>query len=166
MHQERAHGHAETFSKKSGTLMSTQFIEIGYVKTAKIQVVLYRDLISEQNELAIRFENEYYDGYSEYPDTKIGMLDKDEVEGLIKSINIIRNHVFSSYPEHYTEVNFISRTGFKAGCFSGKDGWSFYLKLDQYDDRSFVWLKKEDSATILELLTKSRDKVELLSNNI
>src|SRR5690606_41867866 len=59
MHQERAHGHAETFSKKSGTLMSTQFIEIGYVKTAKIQVVLYRDLISEQNELAIRFENEY-----------------------------------------------------------------------------------------------------------
>lgn len=162
MEQERNHSNAETFSRKSGTLISTQFIDIGTVKTAKIQIVLYKDLIDGQQEMAIRFEYEHYDNYSEVTDTKIGVLDKDELEGLIKSINMMRTSVFTSYPEYYTEVNFVSRTGFKAGCFYGDRGWSFFLKLNQYDDRSYVWLQKEDSATMLDILTRSKERLALV----
>ncbi len=41
MQQERQHGNAESFSRKSGTLMSKQFLPIGEVKSVKIQVVQY-----------------------------------------------------------------------------------------------------------------------------
>lgn len=51
MQQERQRGNAESFSRKSGTLMSKQFIPIGEVKSLKIQVVArYR-----QNNLSFIF---------------------------------------------------------------------------------------------------------------
>jgi len=159
MEQEKHQSNAETFSKRSGTLISTQFVEIGQVKQASISIVLYKDLMSGQEEKAIRFEYEYHDGYSDYPDTKVGVLDRDELEGLIKSINIMRNNVFTTSPSHYTEVNFTSRSGFRAGCFSGHDGWSFYIKLSEYDSNSTVWLKKEDTATILDVLTRTKERL-------
>ena len=157
MQQERQRGNAESFSRKSGTLMSKQFLPIGEVKSVKIQVVQYKDLINENKEQAIRFEYEYYDSYLDQTETKLGSLDKDELEGLIKSINIMRTVVFNSFTEHYTELGFFSRTGFKAGCYSMPGDWKFYLQLDQYDDRSYIWLTKEDSATILNILDQSNE---------
>lgn len=166
MQQERQRGNAESFSRKSGTLMSKQFLPIGEVKSLKIQVVQYKDLINENKEQAIRFEYEYYDSYLDQMETKLGSLDKDELEGLIKSINIMRTVVFNSFPEHYTEVGFVSRTGFKAGCYSMPGDWKFYLQLDQYDDRSYIWLTKEDSATILNILDQSNERLLMLGNNV
>ncbi|WP_286841101.1 MULTISPECIES: hypothetical protein [Sphingobacterium] len=166
MQQERQHGNAESFSRKSGTLMSKQFLPIGEVKSVKIQVVQYKDLINENKEQAIRFEYEYYDSYLDQTETKLGSLDKDELEGLIKSINIMRTVVFNSFPEHYTEVGFVSRNGFKAGCYSMPGDWKFYLQLDQYDDRSYIWLTKEDSATILNILDQSNERLLMLGNNV
>lgn len=166
MQQERQRGNADSFSRKSGTLMSKQFIPIGEVKSLKIQVVLYKDLINENREQAIRFEYDYYDSYLDQTENKLGSLDKDELEGLIKSINMMRTVVFSSFPEYYTEVSFVSRTGFKAGCYSMPRDWKFYLQLDQFDDRSYVWLNKEDSATILNLLDQSNERLLMLGNNV
>lgn len=165
MQQERQRGNAESFSRKSGTLMSKQFLPIGEIKSLKIQVVHYKDLINENREQAIRFEYEYYDSYLNQTETKLGSLDKDELEGLIKSIHMMRTVVFNSFPEYYTEVSFVSRTGFKAGCYSMPGDWKFYLQLDQYDDRSYVWLNKEDSATILNILNQSNERLLMLGNN-
>ena len=145
---------AEKFSAKAGTLIQKEFVDLGKVANAKIQVVYYTDLISSESVSSVRFEYEAAGSYT--TDTKIASLDSDEIEGLIKSIQFMQDKVFVTTPTNYTEVTFISRGGFKAGCYWDSGKWSPYLKLEQYDSNSFVSIKKEDFTTILGLLEQAK----------
>lgn len=155
--KEQEQSNAEKFSAKSGTLMQKEFVDIGDIKGAKIEVVYYTDLISNQKQSAVKFEHEYSNSYTS--DTKIAVLDGDEVDALIKSIQIIQEKVFTSTPTNYSEVSFKSRGGFEAGCFWSKGSWSTYLKLEKYDKDSYVFLEKDDFSTLLTLLQKSKEKL-------
>jgi hypothetical protein len=85
-------------------------------------------------------------------DTKRASLDSDEIDGLIKSIKMMQENVFNTSPTTYTEVTYKSRAGFEAGCFWKKGEWSTYLKLEKYDGKSYVFLKKDDFPNLLALL--------------
>ncbi len=145
---------AEKFSAKAGTLIKKEFLDVGTIKKAKIQVIHYTDMISNEKVSSVRFEYEVASSYSS--DTKIAELDSDEIEGLIKSIKMMQEKVFSSTPTNYTEVTYRSRGGFEAGCFWSKGDWSTYLKLEKYDGKSYVFLKKSDFPELLTLLEKAK----------
>lgn len=156
---EEKRSNAETFSRRSGTLISTEFIDVAFIaNTFKVLLMKYQDLISEQSESALRFEYEYFDGYSDFPDTKIGVIDKDELDGLIKSINLMLTQVSLVRPENYTEVKFTSRSGFEAGCYYS-DYWKFYIKLSQHDSNSNVFLSMADANTLLNVLSGTKEKL-------
>ncbi len=87
------------------------------------------------------------------------MLDADEIDGLIKSIKIIQNKILPTNPINYTEVAFKSRSGFMAGCFSKTNTWNTFVKIDEFDSNSYVFMEKEDLATLLELLTQAKAKL-------
>lgn len=149
---------AEKFSERSGTLIQKVFEDIGLVKKCEIQLATFTDLISGQSSKAVRFEYEHKSQYSN--DTKLALLDADEIEGLIKSIKIIQEKVFPSTTNgNYSEVTFKSRSGFEAGCFVGKNGWSPYMKLEKYDSNSYVFLDKEDFGILLGLLEQVKAKL-------
>lgn len=150
---------AETFSRRSGTLISIEFTPIGEVKSVRLALVRYKDLMLDQEEKALRFEYDHYNEYADFPDTKIGVIDRDELEGLIKSLMIIKNSVYLTSPANYTEVNFTSRSGFKAGCYYDRGDWKFYLQLSEYDSDSSVFMKKEDLSNLLNLLTDTQEKL-------
>jgi len=146
---------AVKFSSKSGTLIKKEFINVGTLKDVKIQVIHYTDLISNTSVDALRFEHEVVGSYSS--DTKVALLDTDEIDGLIKSIKMMQEKVFTSTPKYYTEVTYKSRGGFEAGCFwSSKGKWSTYLKLEKFDDKSYVFLKQSDFPELLKLLNKAK----------
>lgn len=149
---------AEMFSAKSGTLISREFIDVGKVKTTLIKVVHYTDLIAKETLSAVRFEHVSLTKYS--VDTKIGALDADEIDGLLKSLLIIKDEIITNVPENYTEVTFKSRGGFEAGCFYGKEGWALYLKLDKYDSKSNVFLSIEDLPVLLEQIEKAKSLIK------
>ena len=113
--------------------------------------MLLTDLISNSKSSGLRFE-------TQSSDTKIAVLDADEVDALIKAIKILTNKVLNSSRTNYTEVNFISRCGFEAGCYFDKDkvSWTAYLKLVKYESNSYVWLDKVDFTLLLSLLTSAR----------
>jgi hypothetical protein len=149
---------ADKFSAKAGTLIQKEFVEIGMVGKAKIKVIYYTDLISNETVSAVRFEYEVASTYGS--DTKIASLDGDEIDGLIKSIKLIQEKVFASTPTNYTEVTYKSRGGFEAGCYWSKNDWVTYLKLEKFDGKSYVFLKKEDFATMLSLLEKAKSMLK------
>ena len=152
--KEKILSKAEQFSTKAGTLIQKKFVEVGSIKSAKVRVIHYTDLISSQTISSVRIE---YDVASKYStDTKIASLDSDEIEGLIKSIKIMQSKVFTSSPTTYTEVTFKSRGGFEAGCYWSKDIWKTYLKLEKFDGKSYVFLNVEDFPELLSLLEKSK----------
>lgn len=160
---EENQSRADVFSKRSGSLISIEFIDIGSIDNRlRISLAKFKDLMLNQEERALRFEYDYYNGYDDYPDTKICTLDNDELEGLIKSLNIIINEVYLTNPENYVEVNFKSRSGMKAGCYYSKGDWQFFVKISEYDGNSFVFLDKRYASSLLSLLINNR---QLLLNN-
>ena len=154
--KETGISNAEKFSDRSGSLIEKEYIDIGSLKKFNIQVAKYTDLISGQKSSAVRFEAFYTNTYSKSTDSKIALLDADEIDGLIKSIKIIQDKILPTNPTNYTEVAFKSRSGFMAGCFSKENTWDTFIKIDTYDSNSYVFMEKEDLATLLELLTQAK----------
>ena len=155
--KEKEQSNAEAFSAKAGTLMQKEFIEIGTVKKAKVQVLYYTDLISNIKKSALKFEYDVVSSYS--TDTKVAILDVDEIDGLMKSIKLMQDKVMLTVPVNYTEVYYRSRGGFEGGCFTSKGAWSCYLKLEKYDSKSYVWLESADLTTLYGLLEQAKAKM-------
>jgi hypothetical protein len=148
---EAQKSNAEKFSERAGFLIKKEYTDLGEVKKCKIQLITFTDMVSGQTSSGIQFSYDYKASYG--TDTKLAMLDDDEIEGLMKSIKIIKDKVLTTTPSAYTEVSFKSRTGFAAGCFVNKDkNWDAYLKLEKYDSNSYVFLDKEDLDQIVSLL--------------
>ena len=145
---------AEKFSSKAGTLIKKEFVEVGTINKAEIKVIHYTDMISNESVSSVRFEYDVASSYS--TDTKIASLDADEIDGLIKSIKMIQENVFQSAPDIYTEVTYKSRGGFEAGCYWSKGDWQTYLKLEKYDGKSYVFLKKTDFPELLAQLAQAK----------
>ena len=157
--KEKDQSNAERFSAKPGTLLQKEFVGIGSVKDVKLEVMLLTDLISGSKSSGLRFEFEHAGQYS--TGTKVAVLDPDEVEGLMKSISIFQNKIFNTKRTNYTEVNFFSRGGFEAGCYNdlNSNTWKTFLKLEKFDNDSYVWLDIEDFSTLLNLLTQAKAKL-------
>lgn len=155
--KEQNISNAEKFSDRAGSLIQKEFIDIGSLKKCDIQIARFTDLIGGQTSSAVRFEYEYKSSYSS--DTKVALLDEDEIDGLIKSIKIIQGKVLPTTPTNYTEVSFKSRSGFMAGCFSEKKSWTSYMKLDKYDSNSYVFMDKDDLSKLLELMEQAKLKL-------
>jgi len=155
--KENEQSNAEKFSARSGTLMQKEFSEIGSLKKCKIQVLYYTDLITNSKQSALKFEFDVATSYS--TDTKVAVLDTDEIDGLMKSIKILQDKVIVNVPPNYTEVYYRSRSGFEAGCFVSKGSWSCYIKLEKYDGKSYVWLDKEDLPTLFTFLEQAKAKM-------
>ena len=152
--KEKELSNAEKFSLKAGTLIQKEFIDVGTINKLKVQVIHYTDLVSNETVSSVRFEYEVASSYS--TDPKIASLDADEIDGLIKSIRMMQEKVFAMTPTNYTEVTYRSRGGFEAGCYWSKGDWATYLKLEKYDGKSYVFLKKDDFLALLALLEKAK----------
>ena len=155
--KEKEQSNAEAFSAKAGTLMQKEFVEIGTIKMTKVQVLYYTDLISNTKTNALKFEHDVVSSYS--TDTKVAILDVDEIDGLMKSIKLMQDKVMVTVPTTYTEVYYRSRGGFEAGCFTSKGAWSCYLKLEKFDSKSYVWLESADLTTLYALLEQAKAKM-------
>jgi hypothetical protein len=112
-----------------------------------------KDLISGETFSGVRLE--VPTAYSD----KTTLLDSDELTGLLNSLNLIKDKVLTTTPDLYTEVVYRSRGGFQAGCFNSKKEWSLFLKIDQYDDKSYIWCKSDDLDKVISILSEAKAKL-------
>ena len=155
--KEKDQSNVEVFSAKSGTLMQKEFVALSKIKNCKIEVVHFTDLITASKQSGLKFSIDVVTSYS--ADTKSAMLDADEIDGLMKSIKLIQETILITNPANYTEVNYRSRSGFEAGCFTSKGAWSCFLKLEKYDSKSYVWINTEDLANLYNILEQAKTKM-------
>jgi len=153
----REQSNIEKFSAKSGTLIEKQFVDIGTIKGVKVQLLIITDMIASTKVSGVRME---YVASSRYTtDAKITFLDSDEVDGLIKSINILKSKVLNSTRDNYTEIVFRSRSGFEAGGYFSEAKWTTFVKLERFDRDSYVFMKPEDFDSLLALLQQARPRI-------
>lgn len=148
---------AELFSSQAGTLIEKEFIDLGKIGKTEIQILKITDMISGKSVSSFRITQEVKGSYSS--DTKIAHLDSDEINGLIKSMNIIKESVFGVTANNYIEITFRSRSGFEAGCFWSKNEWVSYMQLEKYDRKSMILLQRGDFDKFLELLELAKNKI-------
>jgi hypothetical protein len=137
--------------------MERKFIDIGKLRDIKIQVMVITDLMANAKISGVRFEVEKAGRYTS--DTKIAFLDRDEVDGLIKSIGILKSSVFNSTRDSYTEVEFRSRSGFEAGAYFSEGKWKTFVRLERFDRDSYVFLSPEDFDTLAALLAQAKEQL-------
>ena len=153
----REQSNIEKFSAKSGTLIEKQFVDIGNIREVKVQLLTITDMIVGSKASGVRME---YVASSRYTsDTKVTFLDSDEVDGLIKSINILKSRVLNSTRDNYTEIVFRSRSGFEEGGYFSEGKWTTFVKLERFDKDSYVFMKPDDFDTLLALLQQAKPRL-------
>lgn len=152
--KEKELSKAEQFATKVGTLIKKKFIDVGTIKKVEIKVIHCTDMISAESISSVRFEYELTSSHTF--DIRIATIDADEIDGLIRAIKIMQEKVFTTTPINHTEVTYKSRDGFEVGCYWRLESWIAYLKLKKDDEKSYVFLKKDDYTKLLTLLEKAK----------
>jgi hypothetical protein len=147
---------ADRFNSASGKLIERNYIKIASLKGIEIEVVHYFDLMSEDSLSAVIFQYQFSTDY--VTQTKSAVLDADEIDALMKSLRIIIDDVFTTRASVYTEVSYRSRSGFEAGCYWDND-WKTYIQLKKYDNKSSIFLKKDDFTTLLDYLNLAKARL-------
>ncbi len=148
----------EKFTSASGRLIKREFIDIGRSNGCEFKVMHMTDLITNEKISALRIEKKVAGTYT--TDTKIAVLDADEIDALLKSFRAIKT-ALGTTPAVYTEISFTSRGGFEAGSFysTEKSKWSIYMKLEEYDSNSYVFMKTEDLDELIALAEKAKEEL-------
>ncbi|UOF76947.1 hypothetical protein [Bacteriophage sp.] len=152
--QDKEQSNIEKFSSRSGILFEKTNIPVGSFRGVKVQVMTIRDLINQSKTAGLRFENIVTTRIGS--DTKIASLDDDELDALVKSLEIIKTDVLPSARQNYTEIIYRSRSGFEAGCFYSGGKWSAFVKLERYDKDSYVFIEPPDLDSLLALLKQAK----------
>lgn len=146
----------EAFTLKTGSLIKKEFITIGTAGKVEVTVLKIEDLVANSKISGLKLESSFYKSYG--TSTKSCFLDSDEIDGLVKSGNLLLS-TLSQPVETYTEYVFTSRDGFQAGAYQSKKEWKYFLKLEKYDSDANVWLEKEDFKKLIDLISQAKEKL-------
>jgi hypothetical protein len=133
--------------------------EIGKVGSTTVKTAVITNLLTSDKSKGIRIEKP---STKQYGSDAIAFIDEDEIDGLLKSIQLIKEEIAPVVPSDYTEVSFKSRSGFEAGCFVSKEKWSYYLKIDKYNSDSYHFLKDGDLDKFESLIKEAKSKLSTL----
>ncbi|HWK58703.1 MAG TPA: hypothetical protein VNQ80_15275 [Parapedobacter sp.] len=147
------------FSAKTGTLIQKQHTDIGKLASVKFESAVITNLITGEVLKGLRLEKT---SSKQYGRDAYAFIDADEIDGLLKSIEIIRDKVIPSTPTAYTEVSFKGRSGFEAGCFfNDKSEWRSYLQVDKYNSDSVVFFSANELNELKALLEKAKANISI-----
>jgi hypothetical protein len=146
----------ETFTLKTGSLIKKEFVLIGNAGKVEVTVLKLSDMVANTSISGIKLESSVYKSYGS--STKSCFLDSDEIDGLIKSGNLLLSSLDQPV-DNYTEYVFTSRDGFQAGAYQSKKEWKYFLKLEKYDSDSNVWMEKQDFQKLIDLIGQAKTKL-------
>lgn len=140
----------ETFSLKTGSLIKKELVTVGTTKRVEVSKLIITDITTNTSISGIKLETYVDKTYG--GSTKSCFLDTDEIEAFLKAAKYLAE-LAPSTSGNYTELQFTSRDGFQAGAyFDKKKSWKYFLKLERYDNESFVLMEKEDFQKLHDLL--------------
>jgi hypothetical protein len=148
------------FLEQSGTLVQKQITEIGFVRGLRVQAVTATDLFAGNKVVGVRFESASLGADAGNRIRRAALIDLDELDGLIRSIDILREHVFNTFPDAYADVFYTARDGFSAGAYFSDRQWRTMVKLDKYDSNTSITMRPEDFNQLLELLQQAKSKLK------
>jgi hypothetical protein len=148
----------ESFGAISGSMFKKEFQDIVKLKNLTIQLYTISDLNKGTSAKGIKLMTSAYNrlsGTTEYST----VIDPDEIDGLIKSIEFV-NTLVGTKPSHYTEYVYTSRDGFKFAVYNNeKAEWIPTMQLERFKSDSYVFFKQEDMPSLIEIFKGCKTKL-------
>jgi len=142
----------EAFSAETGSLFEKSNEDLGKLGSIKIQTSIITNLLTKTKVKGIRIEKPTT---SQYGSDHIGFLDEDEIDAVLKSINILKERTQTS-PSNYVEVIFTSRSGFQFGAYWSKE-WKYFIQVDKYKSDSLYFMGKADIEQFEVFVTQGKE---------
>lgn len=155
--QDEKKGRLEEITEKSGVLLKKEFHLVGKVKNIEVKVVTVTNLTNNDVIKVVKLEGEFYSMGSRST-TKAGVLDKDELDGIVTAMNTIVQQTGEA-GEDYTEIGFTARDkGVTVTGFKSKGGWSYAVELGRFSSETAFF----DAKAFLELALLLKQCKELM----
>lgn len=104
----------EQLSNLPNGLVEKTFTDVGKVKDIKIVIMAVKNLNANTTKNVLRIEGETKSALTS--ETKIALIDYDEIEGLVKAMNSVNSSFSNVTKSGYTEISYETKKGFEVGC--------------------------------------------------
>jgi hypothetical protein len=146
----------EEFSSRSGTLIQREFTRVGeFASPFRVDVVKVTDLMAKNSLFGVRISGNVGTGAVR----DIAFLDADEIDHLIRAIDLLKSSAFSTTPDNFTDLVYRTRGGIAIGALYANKKWNAYLRLDRYDPQTSISIDQNDIETLRSLLLKARESI-------
>ena len=139
---------------KKGTLVVKNFITRSTIntefRTITLQTATITDVETGIKYYALRMEHPYYN--SQYDSgTSIGVLDMDEIDGAITTLEYISDHI--SEMTDYTEITYKATSGLEIGAYKNSSEEYLYIK---FSSRDTEFIKVSDISSVISALRSAK----------
>lgn len=144
---------ADEISKNSGSLFEKVYFELGKLNDVEVEFFTLKDLLSEVSAKYIVLTNTRK-SYSGITSRDRASIDHDELLNLKKVITLLKEKSIEK-PEHDTEFNFKTRSGFEIGTYWATTRWHGYMQLERHDSDSIVRFEMDVFDEFITLIDKA-----------
>ncbi|MDF2851660.1 MAG: hypothetical protein K0S31_2345 [Sphingobacterium multivorum] len=155
--KEKSESKLEIFSSETGSLIERSNSDVGNVGPILIKTSVLTNLITGTKIKGLRIEKP---STKTYGSNAINFLDEDEIDGILKSIEILTTKVQTA-PSNYTEINFQSRSKFEFGAYYDKD-WKYYIQVKKYDSDSIYFIGEKKLQEFGEYVKQAKEQLKAL----
>lgn len=111
---------------KKGSLIIKEFIDYGTVEGMDFQSACIIDVETGEKLYALRIEASYWNSKYDYG-TTVGVLDADEIDGAIATLEYVKNHIHEL--KDYSEVIYTAASGMQVGAYRSDEGNKVFIKI-------------------------------------
>lgn len=129
----------EVFGAETGSLIEKSNEEVGKIGTLRIETSIITNLLTNTKIRGLRIEKP---NTNKYGSDFINFLDEDEIDTVLKSIEILKEKV-KTVPSSYVEIIFKARSGFQFGAYFSKE-WKYFIQVDKYKSDSMYFMGTAD----------------------
>lgn len=112
---------------KKGSLIIKEFIDYGKVEDMTFQSASILDVETGEKVYALRITTSYYSSKYDYGDA-VGVMDADEIDGAISTLEYIKAHVKEL--KDYSEIEYTASSGMEVGAYHSSTSSKVYIKVN------------------------------------
>ncbi|MBE9488097.1 MAG: hypothetical protein IMY73_02835 [Bacteroidetes bacterium] len=150
------------FMSKDDSFIKKEFFDKGNIKGLKCQVLILTD-INNQNKIGcLKLETSCNASYGSPANTFIGILDMDEINDCIKSLEYIKDNLLSTSPSIYTEAEFKTRDNLKFGAYynENKKKWKAYVYTKGSKSHSAEFFNSSNISSLIDVMNNAKIEIE------
>lgn len=148
----------EKFANQTGVLISKEYMELGFMDQIDIRLVKMKNLFTNESYTGLRLE--YMPGNEIISAAKITFIDNDEIDGLIKAINILQTSVLDKKYNSQMEFTVKCRNGAIIGYFydAVNSKWQPFVQVHEKDPKSTIRVENDRFEYFKKLLENAKIK--------